>query len=149
MIKVLNEESYEWLLNIDNLKSDYIMKFIESYVEEIFNVKIDITDYITEFDLDSSSLFGSIRKILEKSNDYKVSKIISDKKLYFNKDYDSINCKYIHQLSLIGDFEKYEYTLLVSIDNSLVNSLSDQELINLYKSDDEILLSIINDKKVV
>lgn len=147
MIKVINEESYEWLLNIENIKSDYILKYIESYIEDIFNIKVDISDYNTEFDLDSSSLFGSIRKIIEKGNDYKVSKIVSDEELYFDKDYNSVNCKYDHQVSLIGDFEEYKYVFIVNVSDSLVNSLSDQELINLYKSDDEILLSLISDKK--
>lgn len=147
MIKVINEESYEWLLNIKNIKSDYIKKYIESYIEENFNIKIDITDSNTEFDLDSASLFGSIQKIIEDSkNKYKINKILSDTDVFYNKNYKSIKCKYNHNISLIGDFEKYEYLFIVSIDDSLYNSLSDQELINLYNEDDDILLSLINDK---
>lgn len=147
MIKVINEESYEWLLNLKNIKSDYVKKYIELYIEDIFNIKIDLSDNNVEFDLDSAVMFGSIQNILDDKNRYKVSKNVQETDTYVDKKYISTKCKYDHEISLIGDFENYEYLFSVSINDSLSNLISDQELINLYKEDDEILLSLISEKK--
>lgn len=148
MIKIINE-NYEWLTNDNDIKNKYVQKVVEKYVEDNLNVEIDISDFTTQFDLDSSMLFGSTQNLLENSKFYKINKIISDEDTYFNKEYSSTKCEFDHSVSLIGDLENFEYSLIVSIDDSLSNTISDEELINLYDEDDDTLMSLLSDNKEV
>ena len=145
MIKIINE-NYDWLTKDNDIKNKYVEKVVEKYVEDNLNVEIDISDFTTQFDLDSSTLFGSTQNLLENSKFYKVNKIISDEDTYFNKEYSSTKCEFDHSVSLIEDLENFEYSLIVSIDDSLSNTISDEELINLYNEDDDTLMSLLSDR---
>lgn len=142
-MKVLKENDvYDWLLLIPNIKKEYIKRYIQEYIKSLIKVDYKVSDFNTESKLSDASVFGKIYDTLDTNSMYQIISNNSDGGMYIDNEYASLNCTFKHIIRLVGDFEYSTYTMGVEILAS-DKDITDSTIIKLYDSGDKIINNII------